>query len=89
MKKKKKKKKKLPLRVAPPSFKKKKKKKMDISPEPGFEHAHSPLSDSQSIALTTRPQRLLSQPSKASYVYLAENALNALLSSAWDNGVSQ
>ena len=39
-------------------------------------------SDSKSIALTTRPPRLVFLSSKASYVYLAENALNAFLSSA-------
>ena len=33
--------------------------------------------------------KMLWLSAKASYVYLAENALNALLSSAWDNGVSQ
>ena len=67
---------------------KKKNKKNDIA-HTGKRTCMQAPSDSKSIALTTRPPRLLCLIPEASYVYLAENALNALLSSAWDNGVSQ
>ena len=65
---------------------KKKKKKIPLT---GIEHARSSLQIQSPSPYPLGHQGCSYLIPKASYVYLAENALNALLSSAWDNWVSQ